>query len=409
MDQLLSPEPPVEVVAAPVLVGTPSTDLLAFVADQASADALRSGLFDALEDVQVQRGTILHAIRYLEKRPTPPALVVDVSGVANPLDELEQLARVCAPSSKVLVIGECADIAFYRDLVRVLGVAEYLPKPIARDAVARIFAPMLAGKSHVEAATRGGTVVAVCGTRGGVGATTVAVNLALHLAGTVRGHVALLDLHLTDGTAALQLGVQPGSGLRVALENPGRADALFLDRCSVKIDERLRLIAAQEPLDADIDATPEGMRRVLEELSRRFNYIVVDLPVRPGPAERQVLRMARQLLVVLTPEIAGVRDAERIRQWAQQSGCSAPVTFVVNRVGLPGGLKPALVRSQLAGGTMLAVPELGKPMLRAVNLGIPALRECAAFRRALLPLALEISGRAGRRPRASWLGRMLGR
>ena len=79
-------------------------------------------------------------------------------------------------------------------------------------------------------ASRGGSVIAVCGARGGVGTTTVAVNLALQLTDATRGHVALLDLHLWQGTTALMLGVKPSGGLRIALEQPERADALFLDR-----------------------------------------------------------------------------------------------------------------------------------------------------------------------------------
>lgn len=390
--------------AAPVQ--SPGTQLLAFVSDDATSTALRAGLHDVMEDVQVQRGTILTAIRHLEKRATPPALVVDVSGVANPMDALERLARVCAPSSKVLVVGENADIAFYRDLVRVMGIAEYLPKPIGRDAVARIFAPMIAGVPQIEATTRGGMVVAVCGARGGAGASTVAVNLALQLANSMHGHVALLDLHLTTGTTALQLGIQPGSGLRIALESPERADSLFLDRCSVPVNDRLRLIAAQEPMDAPCAPTQEGMRRVLGELSQHFNYIVVDMPAHPGVAERQVLRMARQLLLVMTPDVVSVRDAERMRRWATQSGCGAQATFVLNRGGVPGGLKPALVRRELNGGLMFVLPDVGKAILRANNLGMPALRASGNFRRAMLPLAQEVAGLGVGKKHPSWLARM---
>ena len=92
-------------------------------------------------------------------------------------------------------------------------------------------------------------VIAVCGARGGVGTTTIATNLALQLTAGTRGHVALLDLHLRQGTTALMLGVKPLGGLRTALEQPERADALFLDRVSVEINERMRLVAADESLD----------------------------------------------------------------------------------------------------------------------------------------------------------------
>ena len=269
-----------------------------------------------MEGVEIRRGTILHAIKHLAKEPTPRALVVDIARVANPLDELDNLARVCTPDVRVLVIGEDADIGLYRELVRNMGVAEYVHKPLTRDHVARLFVPQIAGVTMDASAARGGSVIAVCGARGGVGTTTVAVNLALQLTDATRGHVALLDLHLRQGTTALMLGVKPVGGLRIALEQPERADALFLDRVCVEINERLRLIAAEESLDGTPSPTPDGMRRVLDLLRRRFNYIVMDMPMPATLAEMQALRTARHLLVVMTPDLASIRDADRLRQLA---------------------------------------------------------------------------------------------
>src|SRR5262249_37790776 len=155
------------------------------------------------------------------------------------------------------------DVGFYRELVRHMGVAEYLHKPLTRDHVGRLFVPQIAGVTLDSVASRGGgSVVAVCGARGGVGTTPVAVNLALQLTEATRGHVALLDLHLRQSTTALMLGVKPEGGLRIALEQPERADALFLDRVTVEVNDRLRLIAADEALDGTPASTPDGMRRV---------------------------------------------------------------------------------------------------------------------------------------------------
>ena len=73
---------------------------------------------------------------------------------------------------------------------------------------------------------------------------------------------------------------------------------------------------------------------------------------------------------------------------------------------MPGGLKPALVRRELNGGLMFVLPDVGKAILRANNLGMPALRASGAFRRSLLPLAQEVAGLGIGRNRPSWLARM---
>jgi pilus assembly protein CpaE len=385
--------------------------LLAFVADDDTEAALRGGLLNSVEGVEIRRGTILHAIKHLAKAPTPRALVVDIARVANPLEALENLARVCTPDIRVLVVGEEIDVDFYRDLVRNMGVAEYVHKPLTRDNVTRLFVPQIDGVTTDASATRGGSVIAVCGARGGVGTTTVAVNLALQLSAATRGHVALLDLHLRQGAAALMLGVKPVGGLRLALEQPGRADALFLDRVAVEINERLRLIAAEESLEGMPSPTPDGMRGVVDLLRGRFNYVVMDVPMPATLAEMQALRTARHLLVVMAPDLAGIRDADRLRHLAAGLGISN-TTIVLNRLGMPGGLKMPLMEQGLGGKPTVQIPELGKQLGRAANLGKPALGECTPFRKAMALLAQEVSGAAAHRMQAggqSFLARMLGR
>jgi pilus assembly protein CpaE len=382
--------------------------LLAFVADDETAAALKGGLLNTVEEIEVRRGTILHAVKYLAKEATPRVLVVDIAGVASPLDELNNLARVCTPDVKVLVIGENADVGFYRELVRNMGVAEYLYKPVTRDHVTRIFLPQIAGVALDVGASHGGSVIAVCGARGGVGTTTVAVNLALQLSASTHGHVALLDLHLRQGSAALMLGVKPVGGLRIALEQPERADALFLDRVTLEINVRLRLVAAEEPLDGILSPTPDGMRRVLDLLRRRFNYVVMDLPMPATAAEMQALRSARHLLVVMVPDLASIRDADRLRQLATSLGANH-TTIVLNRLGTPGGLGMPLIEQGLGGKPSIQIPELGKQLGRAANLGKAALGECAPFKNAVALLAQEITGAPARVGDSSFLARMLGR
>jgi pilus assembly protein CpaE len=383
--------------------------LLAFVSDDDTETALRAGLLNTVDGVQVHRGTILHAIKYLAKEPTPRALVVDISGVPNPNYELDNLAAVCAPDVRVLVVGEDRDVGFYRELVRNMGVTEYLHKPLTRDHVGRLFVPQIAGVTIDAATARGGSVVAVCGARGGVGTTTIAVNLALQLTEATRGHVALLDLHLRQGTTALMLGVKPEGGLRIALEEPERADALFLDRVAVEVNERLRLIAADEALDGSPAPTPDGMRRVLDLLRRRFNYIIMDMPVPSNLAEMQALRSARHLLAVLAPDLVSIRDAVRLRELAAALS-NGQTTMVLNHAGMLGGLKSPLIEQGLGSKPAVQIPELAKQLAHAANLGKPALGQCAPFRKAIALLAQEISGTpANRRGSHSLFGWRRGR
>ncbi len=387
--------------AAPLAPAGDRPGFLAFVADEESEAALRGGLLQLAEGAQLRRGTIHTAIRALEREPTPRVLLVDISGVDQPAAALDALAGVCAPDVTVLVVGERGEISFYRELTRDLGVAEYLCKPLTRDLVSRILAPFLAGNLVAAGGPRGARVVTVSSLRGGAGGTTVAVNLALHLAAVSHGHVALLDLNLHGGTSAMMLGLKPGSGLRTALEQPERVDALLLERLSSPVQDRVRLIAAEEPLEVEIGAIEEGVGRLLELLGQRFNHVVVDMRLAPGAAERQVLAQARHRVLVLPPELAGIRDAIAARKFAG-GGRSM---LVLNRVGQPGMLPLKLVAEGLGAMPEVCIPYLPRHVPRAANLGRPVLNDSTAFRRALAPLTQEI---AGVRPEPTPFGRLSG-
>jgi pilus assembly protein CpaE len=382
--------------------------IVGFVMDDGSAAALQSGLAGLDQAVEIKRGTIHHAVRFLEKDTNLQSIVVDIGDSDDPIVALEDLSRVCPPDVTVTVIGESTDIAFYRALINGMGVAEYLPKPITRDSVQTLLRPHLVGDEAERSTERGGHVVVICGAQGGAGATSIAANLALLLAETAKANVALLDLHLQDGEAAVMFGVRPGPGLRIALEDPLRADTLFLERTAIEVDPRVKLIAAAESLDEEMEITEAGVRHVLTLLRQKFNFIIVDLPVPVRPAMRPVIAQARHVLVLLEAEVTGLRNAVGLRELISKIAGANRMFTVLNRAERPGGLSRAMITKGLGGPPDIVIPDLGKRMTEAVNMGIPAVRRIPALRQHLAPVVREISGiRTGQsRP---WFLRLFGR
>src|SRR3569832_240665 len=308
--------------------------VICYVDDEVSAAALRKGLEGS--NLAIRRGTIRNAIKMLETDTDLSALVTDISGVDDPFAELERLASVCPPDVRVALIGDNREITFYRALME-LGVAEYLPRPITRDIVLDQLRPKLLGDVSTAQPDRGGHVVSICGAQGGAGATSIAINLALQLAETTKAKVALLDLHLQGGESAVMLGVRPGPGLRIALENPMRADTLFIERAAIDINERVCLISADEDLDAQLHITEDGVRHVLGLLRQRFNYIVVDVPVPFPPSIHPVITVSRHVLVLLEAEVTGLRNAHALRTAVTNIAGKDRVFTLLNRAGRPGG------------------------------------------------------------------------
>ncbi|MBB4262997.1 MULTISPECIES: pilus assembly protein CpaE [unclassified Bradyrhizobium] len=376
--------------------------IVGFVNDELSAAALRKGLEGA--NLSIRRGTIRNAIRMLETDTDLFALVVDISGIDDPFTELERLAGVCPPDVRVAVIGDNREITFYRELLE-LGLTEYLPRPLTRDLVLDKLRPKLLGDVAANQIDRGGHVVSICGAQGGAGATSIAINLALQLAETTKAKVALLDLHLQGGEAAVMLGVRPGPGLRIALENPTRADTLFLERAAIEVNERVCLVSADEDLDAQLEITEAGIRHVLGLLRQRFNYIVVDVPVPFPPSIYPVIALSRHVMVLLESEVTGLRNAHALRTAVINIAGKDRVFTLLNRAGRPGGLPRAAVVKALGAEPDIVVPDLGKGMTEALNLGIPALKHVRKLRRHLAPIVREISGVAAER--VSWWRRVL--
>jgi pilus assembly protein CpaE len=379
----------------------------AYTGDPESEGVLRAGLSELDGALSFQRGTIQTAIRDLSRNATPQVLIVDVSGTADPLVALDDLANVCEPDVKVLVIGDRTDVGFYREITRSLGVIEYLYKPLTRDNVARLFLPIVKGRMPGGGAQLGGRVITVTAAHGGAGATTVASNLAIQLAETSRGYVALVDLNLQDGATALALGIAPGAGLRVALEEPGRVDELFLERTAVSVSDRLRLLAADEALEATPRPTEEGVGRLMTMLRRRFNYVIVDMPNPAEPALRSVYKMAQTRLLVLTPDVISLRGAKRFRSMLAAATGDDRAIALLNHAGMPGGLSTTLIEQGLAEKPALSLPHLPKHVLAAANLGVAAVTRSRVFQSAMSQVTREVSGQRARKE--GWLARLLRR
>lgn len=365
----------------PWAAGSDRMALMAFVNEAATEAVLRDSLSDATPDAfEILRGGIRAAIAAMQKQATPRNLIVDISGVDEPLSALRDLSQVVEPDVKVLVVGEFTDVDFYREVTRGMGAREYLAKPLTRDIVVRLFNPIIVGQPTAAQEVTGGRVITITGARGGVGATTIAVNLAWHFGVARNRHTVLLDPDLHTGSAALFVDSAPGPGLRAALEIPDRIDDLFVERASVTLKGRMHVLAGQEALTDRPACAPDAAPRLLAALRRRYNFIVADVPFQPVPLYRDLLDLATQRVIVFEPTLAGVRDTLRLRALYSAVSQSERTVLLLNRDGMPGGLTRAQVEDALEGRPDLVIPDLPKRLAEAANMGDPAVRHRSFFR-----------------------------
>jgi len=339
----------------------------------------------------IRRGGIAGAIRYLGTERSPETIIIDISGAEMPASQIHDLVDLCEPGVVVIVIGDRNDVALYRDLVRA-GVSEYIIKPLTAQLLAKALIEVPPSGERSSISRKLGKVVAVVGARGGVGATTLAIYLALHLANQQSRRVMLLDLDLHTGDCALALNLGPTPGLREALANPLRIDSVFLERTVVAHGERLFVLSAEEPLHIDAEFTAEAVGTLVGVLRTQFHYIIADVPRIPIPPHRHILDLADVRVIVADQTLRAVRDTVRLRDALGEREGKRRNFLVVNRSGEGG---PGAMTLEEMGRVRLR-PDFVIPF-RPRLFTAPGVARLGAFTEAVSALAAEISGRAPER------------
>lgn len=355
-------------------------------------------------DVDFVRGDIGNAITTLAEQPSPRLLIVDVSDVTDPVQRVSELAEVCEPNTGVIVIGKRNDIVLYRDL-KLAGVAEYFFKPLVADLVTRACNNVITGAA-VPQPTRTGKLVFILGVRGGVGATTIAVNTAWQLAETRQRWVMLLDLDLKGGDAALQLDQTPSHALREAVENPERVDKLFLERAVIPVENRMDLLASLEPIGQDVKFDENAVLVLLDNLLHRYRYVFVDVPPVAAAQLMQAFKLPSTCVLVSSGTLASAREVARWREWIGANTPERTVLQVLNQRGAPDSLPDDEFKRAVGRAPDVVIP-YDRDIAAASILGIKGTQNSAALKRGLAPLLRYLSGEQVAR-RRSLFGRILG-
>ncbi|GAB4369330.1 MAG: hypothetical protein Kow00114_29040 [Kiloniellaceae bacterium] len=350
-----------------------AAECVAFVGDNQTHSVVASVLKEYFAEPLVRDGGTNQAIEYLGSTPAPSVLIVDVSEAASPQTAMLSLSAALPDKTKVIGIGSVNDISVYREIVD-SGACDYLVKPVTEKAlVSALSRTEETVQPHVpESAPEEKARIAVIGSRGGVGASTLAVNLAWILAEERKYKTALVDLDLEFGTIALSLDLEPTRGLREALENPARVDGLFIASATAKLTDNLSIMATEENLTAETQFNPNAVDALFEALGRTNDAIVVDVPRSSYAVRRRVFEAATEIILVTELNLSGLRDSLRLLQGIREVAPETPVRVVANRAAGP---KQAMqlrdFQKALEHKVDLQLPDEPKVFNAAANTGKP--------------------------------------
>jgi pilus assembly protein CpaE len=280
----------------------------------------------------VQLGGIAAAVEHYHGQVTPNLLVVEtrLHGQAA-LDELDRLAEVCDPATKVVVVGRTNDVELYRELMR-RGASEYLVAPLSPLQLIEV----ISGLYLDPDASPIGRVIAFVGARGGVGASTLAHNVGWCIAEELSINTTIVDFDLPFGTTGLDFNDEAAQGVAEALSAPERLDDVLLDRLLIKRGDHLSLFTAPAALDRDYDAVPEAYEAVIDAVRKSTPCVVVDLPHAWTPWIKSCLTAADEIVMVATPDLASLRNAKNMIELVRLSRPNdAAPRLVINQAGMP--------------------------------------------------------------------------
>jgi pilus assembly protein CpaE len=254
----------------------------AFVCDDATLDLLRQIAGDlGFAPEKCAKGNLRSAVQSLSVAASPAILMIDLSECGDPLNDINALAEVCEPGTVVIALGRVNDVRLYRQLMA-SGIHDYLLKPVSaeqlKDTLTQARDAATTPRGGDADAPKSHIATAVIGTRGGVGASTLATSLGWLFATEHKLPTALLDLDVHFGTAALSLDLEPGRGLIDAIANPSRIDGLFIERAMIRAADNLAILSAEAPISSALTTDGAAFVQLEEEFRQSFDMSVVDLP-----------------------------------------------------------------------------------------------------------------------------------
>jgi pilus assembly protein CpaE len=402
-----SASPPAEDHIAPA----PRVSVQAFCETVETAAAVQSAGEDrrlAKAHLKIQMGGMMAAIEAYRTSPTPNVIILETEGRDDILAGLDQLASVCDSGTRVIVIGRINDIGLYRELVR-RGVSDYVIAPTQALDVVR----SICGLFSSPEAKAVGRIIAIVGAKGGVGASTIAHNVAWAIARELSLDSVVADLDLAFGTAGLDYNQDPPQGIADAVFSPDRVDTAFIDRLLSKCTDHLSLLAAPATLDRVYDFGVEAFDAVFDTLRSTMPCIVLDVPHQWAGWTKRALVAADDILIVAAPDLANLRNTKNIFDLlkAARPNDRLPL-YCLNQVGVP--KRPEINAAEFAkaieNDPIVSIPFDPQMFGAAANNGqmIAEISEKHRSTELFLQIAQRLTGRGDtKKPRTSFLSPLI--
>jgi len=300
---------------------------------------------------------------------------------------------VCEPSVQVVALGERNDVGLFRALLQI-GVRDYLVKPLTVELIRRTL-NVSDGKVSPVKRLRAGKTVAFTGSRGGVGVTTVALNVARHLAEDTHRRIAYVDLNLYGGAANSMLGIQSNNGLFDVLQNVHRLDPQYVERTLVAKGSRLFMLSAELDYGAPRSFADDSLAPVLALLCDNFHYVILDVGDLADPLAAEAFDHASRVYLVADRSVHSTREAIRRLRFIEDRDNNPITSILINNTtsSATGKVESTDFMSAIGRTVLHEIPYEAKAVTIAANLGeAPKDKAVNGFNQTITRIGSDLTG-----------------
>jgi pilus assembly protein CpaE len=299
--------------------------------------------------------------------------VAIVDGRRDPAEAMATIERLRAASATAAIFAVTAEAS--PDLILQsmrAGANEFFAWPLQEtpflEAIART-----ASRVQTTSGTRPQAYVLMfLGAKGGVGTTTLAVNCAVDLRRHSGRSTVIVDLKPGIGEVGLFLGVRSRYSLLDALDNVPRLDAEFLRELVGKHKSGLDILGGSDQFDRPGVNDGPAVEEVIRLLSAQYDFVVIDAGTQLTAFNTAPLYAADAICLVANPDVASVRNSQRVLERIRQLGPSPDrIRLLLNRAAEPYPIPPAQIEAALGHPIHQHFPSDYRTVAMALNSGVP--------------------------------------
>ncbi len=303
---------------------------------------------------------------------SPDVILLDIAadGISAAVRAIELLHQEI-PNAAIFAIGPMTQPQLIVSAMRA-GVREYVERPTTTTDLLEAFVRLTSTRRKPGSENSRGKVFTIVNAKGGSGATTVAVNLALALQ-SIHHSTALVDL-APLGHCALHLNLKPSFTVSDAVTNLHRLDASLLDSFMARHGNGLHVLAGAATPTA-IEPSASDFARLFDTMVGMFHYIVVDASSRLDSATRLVSNMSEKIMLIAHADVATLWSAGRVAQYLGESSSRDRFSLILNRYRKVAGFNEAEAEAAIGAPVLWRIPNQYFAVSTAIDRGVPVMQQ----------------------------------